>query len=55
MRKPWRWNHRSDVMKPVRILVTLALLLCATRLDAQQYFGMNQVQYKHFKWQVIET
>ena len=42
-------------MKPVRILVTLALLLCATRLDAQQYFGMNQVQYKHFKWQVIET
>ena len=42
-------------MKAVRTLATLALLLCATRLDAQQYFGMNQVQYKHFKWQVIET
>ena len=42
-------------MKAVRILVTLAALLCATRLDAQQYFGMNQVQYKHFKWKVIET
>ena len=42
-------------MKAVRILVTLAALLCATRLDAQQYFGMNQVQYKHFNWRVIET
>src|SRR3977135_448527 len=30
-------------------------LLCAPRLDAQQYFGMNQVQYKHFDWRVIET
>ena len=35
-------------MKAARILATLAVLLCATRLDAQQYFGMNQVQYKHF-------
>lgn len=42
-------------MKAARILATLALLLCATRLDAQQYFGMNQVQYRHFKWRVIET
>ena len=42
-------------MKAVRILATLAALLCATRLDAQQYFGMNQVQYKHFNWRVIET
>ena len=42
-------------MKAARILATLAVLLCATRLDAQQYFGMNQVQYKHFNWQVIET
>jgi len=29
--------------------------MCATRLDAQQYFGQNQVQYKHFDWKVIET
>jgi hypothetical protein len=42
-------------MKAARILASLAVLLCATRLDAQQYFGMNQVQYKHFDWQVIET
>ena len=42
-------------MKGARILATLAVLLCATRLDAQQYFGMNQVQYKHFDWRVIET
>jgi WD40 repeat protein len=42
-------------MKAARILATLAVLLCATRLDAQQYFGMNQVQYKHFDWRVIET
>src|SRR6202521_3723398 len=56
MRKQWRWNHRSNKkMKAARILATLAVLLCATRLNAQQYFGMNQVQYKHFHWQVIET
>jgi len=42
-------------MTAARILATLAVLLCATRLDAQQYFGMNQVQYKHFDWRVIET
>jgi len=42
-------------MKAARILATLGALLCATRLDAQQYFGMNQVQYKHFTWRVIET
>jgi len=42
-------------MKLARILATLAVLLFATRLDAQQYFGLNQVQYKHFDWRVIET
>jgi Tol biopolymer transport system component len=42
-------------MKAARILAIAAVLLCATRLDAQQYFGMNQVQYKHFNWRVIET
>ena len=43
-------------MKAARVLAMLvATLLCATRLDAQQYFGMNQVQYKHFNWRVIET
>jgi Tol biopolymer transport system component len=42
-------------MKAGRILAVAALVLCATRLDAQQYFGQNQVQYRHFNWQVIET
>jgi Tol biopolymer transport system component len=42
-------------MKAARMLAIAAVLLCATRLDAQQYFGMNQVQYKHFNWRVIET
>lgn len=42
-------------MKAARILAIAAVLLGATRLDAQQYFGMNQVQYRHFKWRVIET
>jgi WD40 repeat protein len=42
-------------MKGARILAIAAVLLCATRLDAQQYFGQNQVQYRHFNWRVIET
>jgi len=35
--------------------MALAALLLGARLDAQQYFGMNQVQYRHFNWRVIET
>ena len=42
-------------MKAVRIILALLALLASTRLNAQQYFGMNQVQYKHFNWRVIET
>jgi len=42
-------------MKAVRALALGVLLLGASRLEAQQYFGMNQVQYKHFKWRVLET
>ena len=42
-------------MKVARSLAIAGLVLCATRLGAQQYFGMNQVQYKHFDWRVIET
>ena len=42
-------------MRAARILIFAAVLVCAGRLDAQQYFGMNQVQYKHFDWKVIET
>ena len=42
-------------MRAVRITLALLVLLAGARLDAQQYFGQNQVQYKHFNWQVIET
>src|ERR1041384_8375661 len=42
-------------MKAVRLLAISVLLLGAQRLEAQQYFGQNQVQYKHFKWRVLET
>ena len=42
-------------MKAVRIILALLALLASSRLNAQQYFGMNQVQYKHFNWRVIET
>src|SRR2546423_10886037 len=56
MRKQWRWNHRSRTkMKAARILMVTVGLLLGARLDAQQYFGMNQVQYRHFNWRVIET
>ncbi|HZK78667.1 MAG TPA: hypothetical protein VFC35_07155, partial [Gemmatimonadaceae bacterium] len=42
-------------MKAVRALVVAMALLGASRLEAQNYFGQNQVQYKHFTWRVLET
>ncbi|MFL5487571.1 MAG: hypothetical protein ACJ8AJ_03710 [Gemmatimonadaceae bacterium] len=42
-------------MKAARIVMVTVALLLGARLDAQQYFGQNQVQYKHFDWRVIET
>jgi hypothetical protein len=42
-------------MKAVRFLALSVLLAGASQADAQQYFGQNQVQYKHFKWRVLET
>jgi Tol biopolymer transport system component len=39
----------------LRGLVAVIALTFASRLEAQQYFGMNQVQYKHFTWRVLET
>jgi len=42
-------------MKAARILTVLVGLLIGARLDAPQYFRMNQVQYRHFDWRVIET
>ena len=46
-------------MRLVRALACTAALAAraagASRLDAQSYFGQNQVQYDHFKWTVTET
>jgi len=39
----------------LRCLALGAVLLAGARVEAQQYFGQNQVQYKHFNWRVIET
>ena len=39
----------------VRGLAAAIVLTFASRLEAQQYFGTNQVQYKHFTWRVLET
>ena len=33
----------------------LALLGLTTPLDAQSYFGQNQVQYDKFEWRVMGT
>src|SRR5688572_13730152 len=42
-------------MRRVHVLALGLALACATRVEAQQYFGQNLVQYKHFKWRVLET
>src|SRR5665213_2835476 len=43
-------------MRVVRALAVAAgLVICSSHLGAQQYFGQNQVQYKHFNWRVLET
>ena len=42
-------------MKAVRALAVALALTCASSVEAQQYFGQNLVQYKHFEWKVIET
>src|SRR6476619_572097 len=39
----------------VRALLAIVALSFVPQLEAQQYFGQNQVQYKHFKWRVLET
>src|SRR6476620_1843713 len=54
-RKRCQPYKRSGIMKAVRALVFAMAFLGASRLEAQQYFGQNQVQYKHFKWRVLET
>ncbi|HUR91440.1 MAG TPA: hypothetical protein VMY38_02085 [Gemmatimonadaceae bacterium] len=42
-------------MKLRLTLVLAAASLVATSLPAQQYFGQNQVQYRQFRWRVLET
>ena len=33
----------------------VAIVIGVARLDAQSYFGQNQVQYDRFRWSVVET
>ncbi len=42
-------------MKVLRLVGFAAAVLLAGSANAQQYFGKNQVQYRHFDWRVIET
>ena len=37
------------------LITLIAGAALASRASAQEYFGQNQVQYKDFDWQVIET
>ena len=37
------------------ILAAGALLVSAAPASAQRYFGQNQVKYRYFRWQVLET
>jgi Tol biopolymer transport system component len=42
-------------MKSLRIVGIAASLVFAVRANGQQYFGQNQVQYRHFDWHILET
>ena len=52
----WQLKRTDTTMRVVlRGLIAVLALSFASQLQAQQYFGQNQVQYKHFKWRVLET
>src|SRR3954470_20505451 len=42
-------------MKALRFVGFAVAMVLASGANAQQYFGQNQVQYRHFNWRVIET
>jgi Tol biopolymer transport system component len=44
----------KTALAPFAALCALALL-CAPAVQAQAYFGQNQVQFKRFQWMVIKT
>src|SRR5688572_25038279 len=53
----WQPTKRTGTTMRVFVrgfLAAIALTL-SSQADGQQYFGMNQVQYKHFNWRVLET
>ena len=53
MKQVTRWSRSSTVLS-----LTLAAAVATAppaRLDAQGYFGQNQVQYDRLDWRVIET
>ena len=37
------------------VLAAGALLVSASPVSAQRYFGQNQVKYRYFRWRVLET
>lgn len=52
----WQLKRTDTTMRvALRGLIAVLALSFASQLQAQQYFGQNQVQYKHFKWRVLET
>ena len=42
-------------MRLARALAVAAALAAGSRIEAQGYFGQNQVQYDRFKWKILET
>ena len=42
-------------LRLVLAFAAVALSATASTLPAQQYFGQNLVQYRHFRWRVLET
>ena len=48
-----RWRISAHVR--TAILGALAVLGVAREARAQEYFGQNQVEYRHFHWRVLQT
>ncbi|HMI57855.1 MAG TPA: hypothetical protein VK511_07400, partial [Gemmatimonadaceae bacterium] len=45
----------SRIVWRTALITLIAGAAFSSRASAQEYFGQNQVQYKDFDWQVIET
>lgn len=45
----------SRVLAAASVAATAAMLGFPSPAAAQRYFGQNQVEYRHFRWRVLET